>query len=50
MTGTYLALMHTRHQFSLDGAGLCGLDVDTVNSNSNYFLYLSISASETMLQ
>jgi hypothetical protein len=27
-----LALQHNRHQLSLDGAGLRGLDVDSVNS------------------
>jgi hypothetical protein len=44
-----LALKHTRHQLSLDGAGLHGLDVDSVNSSSDYFAYLYIPASETML-
>jgi hypothetical protein len=45
----FLHLQHTRHQLSLDGAGLPGLDVDSVNSNSDYFVYLCIPASETML-
>jgi hypothetical protein len=35
--------------FSLDGERLRGLDVDTVNSSSDYFAYLYIPASETML-
>jgi hypothetical protein len=36
-------------QLSLDGAGLHGLDEDSVNSSSNYFEYLCIPASETTL-
>jgi hypothetical protein len=50
-TGTtiLLALQHTRHQLSLDGAGLCGLDVDSVNSSRDYFVYLCIPANETTL-
>jgi hypothetical protein len=50
-TGTtiLLTLQHTRHQLSLDGVGRCGLDVDSVNSNRDYFVYLCIPASETML-
>jgi hypothetical protein len=27
---SFLYLLHTRHKISLDGAGLCGLDVDSV--------------------
>jgi hypothetical protein len=34
---------------SLDGARLHGLDVDSVNSSSNYYSYLCILASEIML-
>jgi hypothetical protein len=45
----FLHLQHTRHQLSLDGAGLGGLDVDSVKSSSDYLAYLCISASETML-
>jgi hypothetical protein len=44
-----LHLQHTSHQLSLDGARLHGLDVDSVNSSSDYFVYLCIPASETML-
>jgi hypothetical protein len=44
-----LALKHTRHQLTLDGAGLRGLDVDSVNSSSDYFEYLCIPGSETTL-
>jgi hypothetical protein len=36
-------------QVSLDGARLRGLDVDSVKSMSDYFTYLCIPASETML-
>jgi hypothetical protein len=36
-------------QLLLDEAGLCGLDVDSVNSSNNYFAYLYIPASEIML-
>jgi hypothetical protein len=39
----------TRHQLSLDEVGLHGLDVDSVNSSSNYFAYLCITESETTL-
>jgi hypothetical protein len=46
---TILALKHTRHQLSLDGTGLRELDVDSVNSSSDYFAYLCIPASETTL-
>jgi hypothetical protein len=42
-------LQYTGHQFSLDGAGLRGLDVDSVNSSSDYFAYFYIAASETKL-
>jgi hypothetical protein len=35
-------------QLSLDGLGLRGLDVDSVNYSRNYFEYLYIPASETM--
>jgi hypothetical protein len=44
-----LALKHTRRQLSLDGAGLHGLDVDSVNTSSDYFAYLCIPASEATL-
>jgi hypothetical protein len=44
-----LHLQNTRHQLLLDGAGLRGLDVDSVTSSSDYFAYLYIPASETML-
>jgi hypothetical protein len=44
-----LALKHTRGQLLLDGAGLNGLDVDSVNTRNDYFAYLSIPASEVML-
>jgi hypothetical protein len=44
-----LHLQHTRHQLSLDGAGLCWLDVDPVNSCIDYFAYLCTPASETVL-
>jgi hypothetical protein len=44
---TGLALTAPRHKPSLDGAGLRGLDMDSVNSSSNYFAYLCIPASET---
>jgi hypothetical protein len=46
---SFLHLEHTRHQLSLDGAGLCRLDVDSENSSSNYFVYLCIPAREPML-
>jgi hypothetical protein len=42
-------LKNTRHQLSLDGVGFHGLDVESLNSSSDYFVYLSIPASETML-
>jgi hypothetical protein len=42
-------LQHTRHQLSLIGAVLRGLDLDIVNSSSDYFAYLCIPASETTL-
>jgi hypothetical protein len=40
--------LHLQHrlQLSLDGAGLRGLHVDSVNSSSDCFTYLSIPASE----
>jgi hypothetical protein len=38
-----------RHQLSLDEAGLGGLDVDSVKSSRDYFAYVCIPASETML-
>jgi hypothetical protein len=44
-----LALKDTRHQLSLDEAGLRGLDVDSMNPSSDYFAYLCIPASETAL-
>jgi hypothetical protein len=46
---SFLHLQHTRHQFSLNGAGLRGLDVDCVKSSSDYFAYLCIPSSETTL-
>jgi hypothetical protein len=42
-------LQHVRHQLSVDGEGLHGLDVDSVNSNSDYFASLCTPASETTL-
>jgi hypothetical protein len=33
----------------MDGAGHRGLDVDSVNSSSDYFAYLCIAGSETTL-
>jgi hypothetical protein len=45
-----LDLQQTRHQLSLDGAELRGLDVDSVNSSRDYFAYLCIPASENTLQ
>jgi hypothetical protein len=48
---SFMHLQHTRHQISLDGVGLRGLDVDSVNPSSDYFAYLCIPASEiTLLQ
>jgi hypothetical protein len=44
-----LHLQHNRHQLSLDGAGLNGLDVDSVNSSSDYFAYLCILPNNTTL-
>jgi hypothetical protein len=35
-----LYLQHIRHQLSLDGPGLLGLDVDCVNSSSYFFRVL----------
>jgi hypothetical protein len=46
---SFLHLQSTRHQLPLDGAGLHGLVVDSVNSSSNYFAYLCFPASETTL-
>jgi hypothetical protein len=50
-TGPTILLALTAHQTPnlLDGAGLCELDVDSVNSSINYFAYLCIPASETTL-
>jgi hypothetical protein len=45
---SFLRIKHTRHQLALDGAGLHGLGVDSVNSRSDYFEHLSIPASKTM--
>jgi hypothetical protein len=42
-------LQHTRHQLSLDGAGLRALDVGSVKTGSDYVAYLCIPASETAL-
>jgi hypothetical protein len=46
---SFLHLQHTRYQLSLEGAGLCGLGVDSVNSSSTYFAYFCIPESETTL-
>jgi hypothetical protein len=46
---SFLHLQHIRHQLSLDGAGFHGLDMDSLNSISDYFAYLYIPASETTL-
>jgi hypothetical protein len=46
---SFLHLKHTTPQLSLDGAGLHGLYVDSMNSNSDYVAYLYIPASETTL-
>jgi hypothetical protein len=46
---SFLHLQHTRHQLSLDGAGLHELDVDSVKSSSDYFPYSCIPSSETTL-
>jgi hypothetical protein len=46
---SFLPLQHSRLQFSVDGAGLRGLDVDSMNSSSNYFAYLCHYASESTL-
>jgi hypothetical protein len=48
-TTTLLALMHTRHQLSLDGAGFRGLEMDSVDFSSDYFVSMCIPASETTL-
>jgi hypothetical protein len=45
----FLHLQHTRHQLSLERTGLRGLDVHSVNSSSDNFVYLCIPASETTL-
>jgi hypothetical protein len=47
---SFLHLQQTRYQFVLDGAGLHGLYVDSVNSSCDYFAHLCIPASETTLQ
>jgi hypothetical protein len=46
---SFLHTLHTRHQLSLDGVGLGELNVNSVNSSSDYFAYLYIPASETTL-
>jgi hypothetical protein len=46
---SFLHLKQTRHQLSLDGVGLRVLDVNSVNSSSDYFVYLCIPGSESML-
>jgi hypothetical protein len=46
---SFLHLQHTRHQLSVDRAGLHGLHVDFMNSCSNYFAYLCIPGSKTTL-
>jgi hypothetical protein len=45
-----LALKHTRHQLSLDGAGLRELDVDSVEFSNDYFAYLCIPAGTSTLR
>jgi hypothetical protein len=45
-----LVLKANQTQFSLDGAGLHGLDVDSVNSSSDYFANLCIPGSDTTLR
>jgi hypothetical protein len=45
----FLHSQHTKHQFSLDGKGLSGLDDDSVNSGSDYFAYLCTAAIESTL-
>jgi hypothetical protein len=45
-TGPTILLAH-QTSISLAGAGLHGLDVDSVNSSSDYFAYLCSPASET---
>jgi hypothetical protein len=44
-----LHLQCTKHQLSLDGAGFRGLDVNSLNSRSHYFVHLCIHASEPTL-
>jgi hypothetical protein len=44
-----MQLQHARHQLSLHRAGLHGLNVDSLNSSSDYFAYLFIPSSETTL-
>jgi hypothetical protein len=44
-----LTAQHTKHQLSMDGAGLRGFHVDSVNSGNDYFAYLCIPANETTL-
>jgi hypothetical protein len=46
---SFLHSQHTKHQLSLDGTGLSGLDSDSVNSSSDYFVYLCTAASESTL-
>jgi hypothetical protein len=46
---SFLHLQHTRHQLSLDIAGLRGLVMDSVNYSGDYFAYLFIPANETTL-
>jgi hypothetical protein len=50
-TGPTILLALTAHenQLSLDGAGVRGLDVDSMNTSNDYFAYLCIPASETTL-
>jgi hypothetical protein len=44
------SLQHARHELSLNGAaGLLGLDVDSLNSSRDHFLYLCIPGSKTSL-
>jgi hypothetical protein len=49
MSNNPYTLQHTRPQLLLYGAGLHGFDVDFLNSFSDYFVCLSISASDTTL-
>jgi hypothetical protein len=46
-----LHLQHTRHQFSLDGAGLRGLDVVSENFSSDILrIYVSLQAEPRFIR